>query len=304
MTIRHMKIFFSLCTNSYNTTKAAEELHITQPAVSLAIKELEHYYGVILFDRIGRRLKITEAGHKFLEYASHILSLFDEMEKNMKNWDSFGILRIGSSITIGSQFMPNYVKTFRERCPDTEVQVTVAPLDQLEIKLLNNELDFALIEGISHIPSFVSKEYMEDWLTVICPPDSIFSHRKEISIEEFQQQKFLLREHGSGTRETFERVIEEAGFSVSPIWEAVSTTALVNAVANGLGIAILPCRMVSEPLKRGVVTAVSVKGLNFRRKFHIIYHREKFLTSSANTFIDLCRNYEKEYPTPHYNGLF
>lgn len=81
MTIRHLKIFLAVCDNDFNTTKASEEIHTTQPAVSLAIKELEQYYGVTLFDRIGRRLWITEGGRKFQEYARHIIALFDEMER-------------------------------------------------------------------------------------------------------------------------------------------------------------------------------------------------------------------------------
>lgn len=304
MTIRHLKIFLSVCNNGYNTTRAAEELHMTQPAISLAIRELEQYYGVVLFDRIGRRLKITQAGQRFWEYSGHIISLFDDMEKGMRNWDSFGILRIGSSITIGSQFLPNYVKAYYNRFPGTEIRAIIEPSEQLEQKLLNNELDFALIEGISHIPSLVSEEYMEDRLIVVCPADSPFHQGQTISVDEFRRQKFLLREKGSGTRETVERVIEEAGFSVLPIWEAMSTTALVNAVINNLGITILPYRMLIGPLERGLVKAVNVEGLDFRRKFHIIYHKEKFLTASAKEFMKLCRNYELDYPVPHYNGLY
>lgn len=304
MTIRHLKVYLAICDNDCNTTKAAENLHMTQPAVSLALRELEQYYGVTLFDRIGRRLKITEVGKRFREHACHIISLFDDMEKGMRNWDSFGILRVGASITIGSQFLPNYVKAFYNRFPGTEIQAIVGPSEQLEQKILTNELDFALIEGVSHAPSLVSEAYMEDRLTVICPAGSRFRPGQQITLEEFRQQKFLLREHGSGTRETFERVIEEAGFSVSPIWEAMSTTALVNAVINGLGIAVLPYRMVIGPLERGLVVAVSIKGLSFQRKFHIIYHKEKFLTSSAKAFLDLCRNYEIDYPLPRYNGLY
>lgn len=304
MTIRHLKIFLSVCDNSYNTTRAAEELHMTQPAVSLAIRELEQYYGIILFDRIGRRLKITEAGRQFQEYSSHIISLFDDMEMGMRNWDSFGILRVGASITIGSQFLPNYVKTFYSRCPGTEVRAVIEPSEQLEQKILNNELDFALIEGVPHVPSLVSESYMDDHLTVICPADGSFQQGQLLSADEFRRQKFLLRERGSGTRETFERVIESAGFSISPIWEAMSTTALVNAVINGLGITVLPYRMVIGPLERGLVISVSVKGLDFRRKFHIIYHKDKFLTPSAKSFIDLCRTYEADYPLPLYNGLY
>lgn len=304
MTIKHLKLFLAVCNCDFNTTRAANELHTTQPAVSLAIRELEQYYGVVLFDRIGRRLKITEAGQRFQEYAFHIITLFDDMEKGMRDWDSFGILRVGASITIGSQFLPNYVKTFYSHYPGTEVRAVIGPSDYLEQKILNSELDFALIEGITHIPSFISEEYMEDYLTVICPTNSSLCQRQEITIDEFRSQNFLLRERGSGTREVFERVIEQAGFMVTPIWEATSTTALVNAVINGLGISVLPYRMVVGPLKRGLVSTISVKGLSFQRKFHIIYHKEKFLTSSAKAFMELCRNYEMNYPIPRYNGLY
>lgn len=304
MTIRHLKIFLSVCRCNFNTTKAAEELHMTQPAVSLAIRELEQYYGVALFDRIGKRLKITEAGLRFGEYSAHIISLFDDMEKGMKDWDFFGVIRVGTSITIGSQFLPHYVKAYYNRYPGTEIKATVGPLGLLEQKILNNELDFALIEGVSHVPSFVSEEYMEDHLTVICPANGSFYPGQRLSVEEFRQQRFLLREHGSGTRKTFERVIEAAGFSVTPIWEAMSTTALVNAVINGLGIAVLPHRMIVGPIERGLVVPVHVEGLSFKRKFHIIYHKEKYLTSSAKAFLDLCRNYEMDYPLPRYNGLY
>lgn len=303
MTIRHLKIFLAVYRSDCNTTKAAESLNMTQPAVSLAIRELEQYYGVILFDRIGRRLKITGAGLRFLEYAQHITSLFDDMERGMRNWDSFGVLRVGASITIGSQFLPNYVKAFYNRCPGTEIQALIGPSDQLEQDILDNKLDLALIEGVTHLPALHSEEYMEDHLTTICPVDSGFSQGQEISIEEFRRQKFLLRERGSGTREVFESVIEQAGFSVSPIWEAMSTTALVNAVINGLGTSVLPYRMVRGPLERGLVIAVRVKGLAFRRKYFMIHHKEKYLTASTKRFMELCRNYEMDYPLPAHHGL-
>ncbi|WP_075877373.1 LysR family transcriptional regulator [Merdibacter massiliensis] len=304
MTLRHLKIFIALIENNFNTSKTAEKLLMTQPAVSIAIKELEQYYGITLFDRINHRLKITEAGNRFKEYASHILTLFDDMEKSMKNWDSIGLIRIGSSITIGSQFLPNYVKEFYNIYPNTNVKVQIGPSDQLEKKILNNELDFALIEGVVHNHDFISEEYMEDCLTVICSPNGPFKQSQEISIEEFKKQNILLREHGSGTRETIENVIEAAGFSIEPTWEAMSTTALVNAVINGLGISILPHRMIVGPLEKGLVIAINIKGLEFKRKFQIIYHKNKMLTSSAKFFINLCKNYEIDYPLPNYNGLY
>lgn len=304
MTIRHLKIFLAVCDGGCNTTRAAEALTMAQPAVSLALKELEQYYGVVLFDRVGRHLQITAAGKRLWEYASHITSLFDDMEKGMRDWDTFGILRVGASITIGSQFLPNYVKAFYTRHPGTEIRAVIEPSDRLEAQILSSDLDLALMEGVSHSPSLESEEYMEDHLVVICPARGRFVQGQTLTQEEFRSQKFLLREPGSGTRETFQRAMEEAGLSVEPIWEAMSTTALVNAVVNGLGITVLPHRMVLGPLSKGLVVSVRVEGLEFRRKYYIVRHRAKYLTASARAFLDLCRSYEMDYPMPRYSGLF
>lgn len=304
MTIRHLKIFLAVCDGGCNTTRAAEALTMAQPAVSLALKELEQYYGVVLFDRVGRHLQITAAGKRLWEYASHITSLFDDMEKGMRDWDTFGILRVGASITIGSQFLPNYVKAFYARHPGTEIRAVIEPSDRLEAQILSSDLDLALMEGVSHSPSLESEEYMEDHLVVICPARGRFVQGQTLTQEEFRSQKLLLREPGSGTRETFQRVMEEAGLSVEPIWEAMSTTALVNAVINGLGITVLPHRMVLGPLSKGLVISVRVEGLEFRRKYYIVRHRAKYLTASARAFLDLCRSYEMDYPMPRYSGLF
>lgn len=304
MTIRHLKIFLAVCDGGCNTTRAAEALTMAQPAVSLALKELEQYYGVVLFDRVGRHLQITAAGKRLWEYASHITSLFDDMEKGMRDWDTFGILRVGASITIGSQFLPNYVKAFYARHPGTEIRAVIEPSDRLEAQILSSDLDLALMEGMSHSPSLESEEYMEDHLVVICPARGRFVQGQTLTQEEFRSQKLLLREPGSGTRETFQRVMEEAGLSVEPIWEAMSTTALVNAVINGLGITVLPHRMVLGPLSKGLVVSVRVEGLEFRRKYYIVRHRAKYLTASARAFLDLCRSYEMDYPMPRYSGLF
>jgi len=299
-----MVIFCSVCENGYNLTKAAEVLHMTQPAVSLAIKELEQYYGVHLFDRIGRRLQITDVGRHFLQYAIHISDLFSDMETGLRDWDSKGIIRIGASITIGSQFLPSYVKAFTEVCPGIDVRATVEQSESLERKILANKLDCALIEGVAHNPNIISEAYMEDYLSVICAPNKGWSQGQVISIDDFQKQRFLLRERGSGTREVFERVITQAGIHVIPVWEALSTTAIVNAVINGLGIAVLPHRMILPALRQGLIHTVKVEGLSFTRNFHIIYHKDKFLTTSTKRFIALCKDWQNDYPLPCYTGLY
>lgn len=295
MTLRHMIIFRTVCGAGCNSTKAAELLHMTQPAVSLAIKELEQYYGVHLFDRIGRRLQITEAGQHFLQYAIHISDLFEDMETGLRDWDARGILRVGASITIGSQFLPNYIKSYASICPGIDIRATIEQAGRLEKKLLANELDFALTEGIAHDPGIVSEAYMEDHLCVIVPANGHWKQGEVISIEEFKKQRFLLREHGSGTREVFDRVTEQAGISITPVWESMSTTALLNGVSNGLGITVLSHRMILPAQALGQIVTIEVENLAFHRNFYIIHHKDKFLTPSASAFMDLCRNYEAEH---------
>ena len=226
------------------------------------------------------------------------------METGLRDWGTKGILRVGASITIGSQFLPGYVKAFSNLCPGIDVRAIVEQGERLEKKLLENELDVALTEGIVHDANIVSEAYLEDHLSIICAADKGWQQGQSVSMEEFKKQRFLLREPGSGTREVFDRTIAQAGLSITPIWEAMSTTALVNAVINGLGIAVLPHRMILPALKHGLIVTVKVQELQFRRNFYITYHKNKFLTEAAKTFMELCRNYETDFPFPEYNGLF
>ena len=290
MTLRHMIIFRTVCESDYNSTKAAEQLHMTQPAISLAIKELEQYYGVRLFDRIGRRLKITDTGKLFLQYAIHITDLFDDMETGLRDWDSKGILRVGASITIGSQFMPGYVKAYSEICPGIDVRVVVEQSDTLEHKILTNALDFALIEGIPRDPRIIAEAYMQDQLSVLCSADKGWKQGQTISRQEFKKQRLLLREKGSGTRDVFDRVTAQAGIHITPAWEAMSTSTLINAAITGLGIAVLPSRMIQPALDSGQIITVNVEGLDFKRNFYVIRHKDKFLMPSAKKFIALCKS--------------
>ncbi len=300
MTLRHLRIFIEVCRQNYNITRAAENLYISQPAVSLAIRELEEYYGVKLFERISRKLYITEVGKQMEEYAAHLLSMFDDMERGLRNWDSVGVLRVGASMTIGSQFMPEYVGVYQTLYPGMEIKVRVGTSESLEQELLDNRLDIALIEGIVHSQHLVCEEYMEDSLVTVCGANGVFRPGEKVSIERFRSQKFLLREKGSGTREEFDSAARLAGFSVEPLWESTSTSALVNAAIHGLGIAVLPRRMILEPLEKGLIVQFEVEGIDLRRRFMIVHHKNKYLSASAQNFIDLCRNYELDYPIPNH----
>lgn len=288
LTLRHLKIFVTVCEMN-SITKAAEKLYLAQPAVSRAIKELEEQYEIKLFDRISRRLYLTEAGKNLLSYARSIVDLFDEMEAKIRSQGITEKLRIGASITIGSYFMPDYVREFKTRFPQTPVFVTIDSSENIEKKILANELDFALIEGIAHLDSIISETYMDDELVVICGPNHAFRNGSVITLDQLLAEPLLLREKGSGTRELFDHILAAHSLSILPMWESTSTAALINAVSQGLGLSVLPYILVKEKLKQQEIATVRVQDLKFNRKFKIIYHKNKFLSSAAQAFIALCK---------------
>ena len=304
MTIRHMKIFAKLVDCGCNTTRAAEELNMTQPGVSLALKEMEEHYGVRFFDRIGRKLVLNEAGKQYLDSARHILSLFDAMELKIGNWEDEGILRVGSSITIGSRLLPSYIAVFSALHPRLDIRVSIAPSGILEEALLEDKVDIALLEGAVHDSRLIETEYMDDDLVAICSSKGPYGHGSVISLPEFRKCRFLLREKGSGTRDTFDLACAERGFSIETVWESYSTSAIVEAVVMGIGVAVLPRRLLASVAERGEVNIFHVESLDFTRRFRVVHHRDKLLGKTLSAFIAFVMDYEENYPLPRMHGLF
>lgn len=288
MTLRHLKIFVMVC-NTGSVTEAAEKLYLAQPSVSLAISELENYYGVKLFDRISRRLYITDAGKNMLQYASHIVSLFNEMEQKIKNADEIGKLKIGSSITIGNYLIPRCIKEFSSLYPNIEIEVLIDNSENIEKKVLNNQIDIAAIEGGLHSTYLVNSNFYDDELVFICGRDHEFSGRKDVSVQELANSKFLMREGGSAGREMFNVIMQPYGVNIVPIWESTSTRAIIRGVNAGIGISVLPYLIVKEYLSSGEIRQFEVNGINISRKYSIIYHKNKYLSDSMLKFIAILK---------------
>lgn len=289
MTLRHLKIFVTVC-ECEGVTAAAEKLYIAQPSVSLAISELEDYYGIKLFDRISRKLYLTEVGKQFLQYAQYIVSLFNDLETQIKNWDQIGVLRIGASITIGNYLLPGFVQEFKERYSQMTVTAIIDNSENIENQILCNGIDFALIEGSPHNPAIHGQDFMEDELVLICSAAHPFAMQKEIGIGDLAEQNFILREKGSAGREIFDSIMQLNGIQITPSWQSVSTQAIVRAVAKGLGISVLPYLLVKSDLEAKTVCQVKIKDVSFKRKLFIIYHKNKFLTNAMREFISICLN--------------
>lgn len=291
MTLRHMRIFVAVYQKS-SITKAAEQLHIVQPSVSLAIKELEQYYGICLFDRIGRRIYPTMSGKNFYDYALHIVSLFDEMEQKVRDWDSLGTVRVGASVTIGNLLLPQIIRAFSKLHPDIQITVTIGNADTIEQYVLDNVVDFALTEGESFIPQLRQEQVLKDRFCVIAHPSHPLSGKGEVEPEDLLPYPLLLRESGSASRAMVEGVFLSRNHAISPAWESISTQALVRGVVNDLGISILPYFLARHEIEQGLVVEIPVRDLELYRYFSIVYHQNKYLSRSAQTFLSLCREYE------------
>ena len=273
MTLRHLRIFVAVCTWG-SITRAAEKLHMAQPSVSLAIRELEEYYQLQLFDRISRKLYLTGDGERFLKYASHITSLFDEMENSMEHWSDMESMSIGSSITIANSLLCECLHSYKLEYPKRQIQILIENSMILEESIVSNQLDLALIE---------------DELAVICAREHPLAEKQKLCLQDIAQEPFLLREKGSGTREILDSIMKVHDIQLHPIWESASTRALVKGVQFGFGISILPYQMVKAELEAGIVTRLYLSDVSFQRDYYIIYHANKHLHAGLMDFIATCR---------------
>ncbi len=287
MTLRHLKIFLAVYETG-STTAAAEELLIAQPSVSVAVKELEEHYGVRVFERMAKRLYVTQAGQELYQYARHLVSLFEETEDAMKSLGTSGTLRVGSSVTIGNYFLPGYIRSFQREFPQVRVRVTVENTDTIEGLLLENGIDLGLVEGRVQSPFLVQLPYRKDRLVMICSPEHPYASYKSIVPEVLAAEDVLLREKGSAVRELFDIRMAEAGLEIEPLWESVSTRALIGAVKENMGVSVLPYYLVEEEIKRREVRAVAVERVDFDRDFSIVYHKNKYHSRAFDAFVRIC----------------
>ncbi|MFT9076864.1 LysR family transcriptional regulator [Ethanoligenens sp.] len=286
MTIRHLRIFIAVH-DKQSMTAAANQLYMTQPSISQAIKELEAYYGVILFERLSHKLYITESGKTLYQYASHIIKLFDELEDGVKETSSHKKLTIGANYTAGSTLIERYIRQFNVIFPDSEIRVRINKASILTEMLRSNELDLALMEE-NDLPDLKQEIFYDDRIVIVADPEHPLAKKKKIAAADLVNERLLLREKGAGVRNLFESKMNHLGLSIQPYWESTSTTALIHAANNRLGIAVLPFQLVLEQIASGSLKELKIEGMDLSRKLAIFYHKNKFLTSAIKEFIRIC----------------
>lgn len=288
MSIKSLIIFVTVYKEE-SVTAAAKKLELSQPAVSAAIKELENRYHVRLFERMGRGIQKTNEAHHLYEYASHITALYQEMDSDFKKQKRPSPLRIGSSISIGTCLMPGYIKKYMETFHAPMPYIKIDSSDIIEKMLLENNLDLALIEGSIHSDKIMAEPFTKDRLVLVCSPLHPLASKGMVALEDLREEPFLLREKNSGTRELAESTLMVRDFVLKPVLESTSTTAIINGVMANLGISILPERMLTEPIGKGSLIPLKIKGIEFKREYSIIYHQNKFLNPDIINFIELIK---------------
>ncbi len=289
MNERKLRIFYEVA-EKLNMTEVAEKLYISQPAVSQTILELENELGVKLFDRINRRLYLTNEGELFLNYVRRILNMYDDAIRSLKDINSLktGKLKIGASTTIGIYILPDIIGKFTKQYKGIDTSIAIENTKLISDMILDNSIDFAFVEGPVYNEEIIKENFCDDELVFITSPEHPWSNKDEISINEVDREKIIMREIGSGTREVFESYMTANNVNYNIAFELGNTEAIKKAVEAGLGVSCISKRCIKNEINNNTLSWTKLKEFEIKRKLILIYHKDKFLSTLLKTFIKVC----------------
>ncbi len=289
-----LKVFCNVAKN-LSFTKAAEALHISQPAVSKHIKELEAHFSVRLFDREGNKIFLTEEGEILYESSLQIFDIYNQTEyklNQLKN-KSDGMLRIGASTTMTMYIIPPVLSEFKQRFPQVSLSWINGNSEKIESALLNKEIDLGIIEGRRHSKDIKYVDMLKDELVAVVHTDRGLAQKKKVQLSELPDIPLVLREKGSGTREIFEYALKEAGFELSDLQimlELGSTESIKSYLEHVDALAIMSRRAVEKELRSGTLQIIPFPEISLKRYFRFC-HLQGHPTSLVQQFIRfVCRH--------------
>lgn len=278
MTIRHLKIFTTVA-DLGGMSKAAKELHITQPSISQAIAELEKYYGVKLFERLSQKIYLTKEGELMLSFSRHILDSFEQMEAAMNQAVEKSSLRIGCSVSVGTCLIEEILDEAKERIPQCQISVIVTNSSEIEQLILTNEVDVGIVEGILKNKDLVITPVCEDELVLVCNMNHPLAKETMVTLDMLQGQDYASRESGSAERNQYEKLFEDAGLQLNRVFCSTNTEAIKNAVIHGRGIAVFSRRMVKQEVERGEMVVIPVRNVAVKRNIDFVMHKNKYISN-------------------------
>jgi len=284
ITLRQLKIFEAVARH-LSFTRASEELHLTQPAVSMQVKQLEDVVGVPLFEQVGKRIFLTDAGQEMSRYAHLISDTLDEIQQVFEELRGVkgGRLRISVAST-ANYFVPQLLATFCQRYPKVQVSLDVTNRERLLAALTDNSTDLVIMGKPPEGMELIAESFMENPLVAIAPPSHPLAGQKNIPLSRLVKETFLVREQGSGTRSAMERFFVEHGLSLSSTMEMSSSEAIKQGVEAGLGLGLLSLHTLEMELALKRLVVLDVKDLPIQRNWYIMYRPGKRLSGITQKF--------------------
>ncbi|MCB1878012.1 MAG: LysR family transcriptional regulator [Chromatiales bacterium] len=301
MSDRRLQVFHTVA-KLLSFTKAAETLHMTQPAVTFQVRQLEEQFNTRLFDRTHNRISLTEAGKKVFDYSGKIFELYAEMESSVRQMtgEISGVLSIGASTTIAEYMLPSLLGAFKLRFPDVSIQLKVSNSDGIVSMVENNTIDLGVVESPVGNKNLVVETCKTDHLVAIMEPNHPLAKKPTLGYGDLLQYPFICREEGSGTREVIADSFCTTGsndWEMNISMELGSPEAVKGAVEAGMGVSIMSRATIRKELRLGTLIAVNLDP-PMERPFSFVHQKHKFRQYAMEQLLE----FAKEYCAEHQEG--
>jgi len=287
--IRQLQVFLAVWENR-SFSRAAHEVHLTQPTVSGHIRVLEEALGVRLFDRSGKEVTLTKAGEVLYPFARQILRLNLQSEREIAKFlgQEKGSLDLGGSNIPGQYILPGVIGRFKADRPNIKVILRISDTAAIVAAVASGELELGMVGAVVQKKGLSFEPCFHDDMVLIVPPGHRLADCRQVSLDDLASEPFVLREKGSGTRLASERALQAAGnlqlSDLQIVAEMGSTEAIRQAVRAGLGCSIVSRRAVKDDLEHGLLHAPVLEGVQLSRQFYLIWHNQRTLSPLAHAF--------------------
>lgn len=268
-------------------TRAAESLHLTQSAVTSAVKSLENKLNTKLLDRTNKFIRLTKSGEIVYYHGKEIINDYKRIERLIYelHHSASGILKIGASFTFGEYILPKLLGEFTKQYPNIHPEISIRNSRRVMNQLLKDELDLAIIEGNLDRPQLPLHAFAEEEMTIILPPNHPLANREEVSLEELSNEVWIIREEGSGTREANDRLFRDHSFTPKMTRTFGSPQIIKESVEAGLGIALLSKSVIRKELQTNTIKPIRIKGYPIIRSFYYATRNTEFQPKTTELFL-------------------
>ncbi len=275
-------------------SKAAKAVHLSQPTISSHIKELENHFECQLIDRLDKKAVPTKAGELLYNYACKLISLRDETETAMAEFQGKikGRLFIGGSTIPGGYILPRLIGAFTKDYPGVTISLSIGDTDQIIQDILSGVLELGIVGAKTSDKKILQEKLIEDEMRLIVSADHKWSRKKSVNLTMMFQEPFIIRERGSGTLKSIQLCLLDKGYSsedLNIIAEMGSTEAVIQGIKSKVGISILSTIAVAEELQTGTLKALIIKELNLKRSFYITRHRLRSISPLSKAFMEFLK---------------